>query len=484
LIVDNEARISAVQALNLLDTDPELAFEDAVQLAATICATPISLITVLDGKRQWFKSRVGLKVTETPQEQAFCAHAITQSHLFIVEDASKDVRFEENPLVTGYPNIRFYAGMPLRTPDGYSLGTLCVIDTVPRVLTKEQGAALKLLARQIEIQITMRRQVKGLNEAITAMTRFHEQVVDSNALFQAFMDYSPLVGFMKDDRGRFLYYNRLFAERFAITREEWIGKDDFEIFTRELAEGFRAVDQAVLREGMLRITEETLPGPADTTMHWRTYKYPFEDASGGHLLAGVSLDISAEKDAEIALKNSNEALHHANERLRELSVTDSLTGLSNRRGFDEQLQHEFKTAARYRSAFSMLLIDVDDFKSFNDTFGHTEGDEVLRQVASLLLQGARDTDFVYRHGGEEFAVLLPNTTLEAAGLLGQRICRSMASGSWKHRGVTVSVGAAASTGGLPNAAALVRRADLALYEAKAHGKNRTVPYVLEMQPKP
>lgn len=479
MIVDNEARIAAVHALDLLDSEPEPAFEDAVQLAATICSTPISLITVLDGKRQWFKSRVGLTVTETPQEQAFCAYAIIQPDLFIVEDAREDLRFEENPLVTGDPKIRFYAGMPLRTPDGYSLGTLCVIDTIPRVLTAEQQASLKLLSHQVEAQIAMRRQMKGLRDALAATTRLHEQVVDSNTLFQAFMDNGPLVSYMKDAQGRMLYYNRLFAERFSITREEWIGKDDFEIWPEEFAKGFRAVDLAVLKEGELCVTEETSPGPADTTLHWRSYKFPFEGTSGDQLLAGMSLDISVQKNAEIALKKSHEELHKANEKLRELSVTDALTGLCNRRGFDEQLQVEFKRAARYRTDFSMLLIDADYFKSFNDTFGHGEGDEVLRRVAKLLLDGARATDTVCRHGGEEFAMLLPNTDLDAALLLGKRICHSIASAEWKYRAVTVSIGAAASTGGLPNTAALVRRADLALYEAKAQGRNCAVSYVLQ-----
>ena len=480
LIVDSEARIAAVQALDLLDTEPEAAFEDAVQLAATICNTPISLITVLDGKRQWFKSRIGLTVTETPQEQAFCAHAIRQPNLFIVEDAKLDERFDENPLVTGDPNIRFYAGMPLRTPDGFSLGTLCVIDTMPRQLTVEQQAALKLLSRQVEAQIRMRTQVQGLSEALSATTRFHEQIVDSNALFQAFMDNSPLVSYMKDAEGRLLYYNRPFADRFAITREQWIGKDDFEIWPLAFANRFRESDLAVLEDQKLRITEEISPGPDGATLHWRSYKFLVQGVNGEHLLAGMSLDISVAKQAEMALKKSHDQLHKANGKLRELSVTDTLTGLCNRRGFDDKLHYEFKRAVRYRSDFSMLMIDVDDFKTFNDRFGHTEGDEVLKQVATLLLGGARTTDVVCRHGGEEFAILLPNTGLDAAVLLGERICRSIASAQVRRRQITVSIGASANTDGLPNTSALVRRADLALYEAKAAGKNRVLPYVLQV----
>ena len=481
MIVDNEARIAAVQALGLLDTEPELAFDDAVELAATICSTPISLITVLDGKRQWFKSRVGLRTTQTPQEHAFCAHAIVQPDLFTIEDARQDSRFEDNPLVTGDPHIRFYAGMPLKTPDGFSLGTLCVIDTVPRVLTADQEAALKLLSRQIETQIALRRKMTGLSDALDATTRFHEQVVDSNALFQAFMDNGPLVGYMKDAKGRLLYYNRPFAERFGITPEEWLGKDDFEIWPKGFAADFRARDLAVLEGGVLSVTAETSPGPGDSTLHWRSYKFPLLDSAGGQLLAGVSLDVSAEKNAEAALKKSHEELARANEKLRDLAITDALTGLSNRRGFDDQLKRAFKTAVRHQSHLSLLLIDVDDFKLFNDTFGHSEGDDVLRQVASLLAQNARAADIVCRYGGEEFSILLPNTSLDAALSLAQRICASVASAIWEHREVSVSIGAAESKTGEPNAATLISHADIALYKAKALGKNRAVPYAEDVQ---
>ncbi len=467
-------------ALDLLDTDPEVAFEDAVQLAATICNTPISLITVLDGKRQWFKSRIGVSVTETPQEHAFCAHTIGQSELFVVEDARLDQRFEENPLVTGDPNIRFYAGMPLKTEDGFSLGTLCVVDTKPRQLTVEQTAALKLLSRQVETQIRMRTKVQRLSAALSATTRFHEQIVDSNAIFEAFMDNSPLVGYMKDAQGRLLYYNRPFAERFAISREQWIGKDDFAIWPATFAKSFRDADLSVLEEQSLQTTEDTSPAPDGATIYWRSYKFPVQGAGGTQFLAGVSLDISVEKQAEIELKKSHEKLRKANEKLRELSVTDALTGLCNRRGFDDKLQYEFKKAVRYSSDFAMLIIDVDNFKNYNDMYGHSEGDAVLKQVATLLLQGARATDVVCRHGGEEFAILLPNTELSGAMLVAERICRSVESAPLNRRRITVSIGVSANKDGLPNAAALVRRADLALYEAKAAGKNCALPYTLRV----
>src|SRR5688572_16673492 len=149
----NEAqRLKVLWQYDVLDTVPEEVFDDLTDLAAHICEAPVAMISLVDEKRQWFKSHIGISTTETSRDISFCAHAILQDGLFLVPDATKDARFKDNPSVVGSPKIRFYAGMPLKSPDGFALGTLCVIDKTPRELRPEQKRALMILARHVETQ--------------------------------------------------------------------------------------------------------------------------------------------------------------------------------------------------------------------------------------------------------------------------------------------------------------------------------------------
>ncbi|MGA0556505.1 GAF domain-containing protein [Larkinella sp. VNQ87] len=173
----NEAtRLQALEAYNLLDTLPEPVFDDITRLASEICRTPISLVSLVDKDRQWFKAKQGLKADQTPREYSFCAHAILKpEEIFVVPDARQDERFHDNPLTTGDPYVVFYAGVPLVTPDGNALGSLCVIDKRPRTLTENQLMSLKALGRWVSTEFELRKTRKALESTQTNLKTVRQE---------------------------------------------------------------------------------------------------------------------------------------------------------------------------------------------------------------------------------------------------------------------------------------------------------------------
>lgn len=160
--IDEEARLNALSRYSILDTLPEQIYDDITALASLVCGTPISLVSLVDADRQWFKSTVGVELRETPRSLSFCAHTLGTARTLIVGDAQKDPRFMDNPAVVGDPKIRFYAGAPIVEPGGHVLGTVCVIDTTPRTLSPIQIAALEALARHTMALMEMRRTIQEL----------------------------------------------------------------------------------------------------------------------------------------------------------------------------------------------------------------------------------------------------------------------------------------------------------------------------------
>lgn len=350
---DNEStqssRLQALRSYAVLDTPAEQAYEDIVALASLICGTPIALISLIDEDRQWFKARVGMDAMETPLGQAFCAHAIVNpEQVMEVQDASKDARFVDNPLVTGEPGIRFYAGAPLLTPSGSALGTVCVIDRVPRVLTPVMEEALRALSRQVSALLALR-----------------------------------------------------------------------------------------------------------------------------HANVELQLMANAQRERQAQLERYQQKLEALNADLAHQSQTDVLTGLKNRRAFDRLLSEELSRAQRGASSLALLMVDVDQFKPFNDELGHVAGDDALRRVAQTLQMQARNYDHVARYGGEEFVLVLPETNLTEATAAAERVRGAIEAMYSPQRSITVSVGVALSAQG-DSPEQLIKRSDQALYQAKREGRNRIV----------
>ena len=196
------ARLEALLNYQILDTLPEDAYDDITLLASEICGTPMAAVSLIDSTRQWFKSKVGLAIPETARDNAFCAHAILEPDITIVSDTEADVRFADNPLVTGEPWIRFYAGAPLLTQKGEALGTLCVIDQVQRTLTEKQINSLRALSRQVLAQMELRRHV-GLQEKNQQILKEYQDTLErTNAMLQQQSLTDDVTGF---NNTRFLH---------------------------------------------------------------------------------------------------------------------------------------------------------------------------------------------------------------------------------------------------------------------------------------
>ncbi|TDD76970.1 PAS domain S-box protein [Flavobacterium caseinilyticum] len=209
LPLNESDRLAALESYTIMDSLPEKAYNALTQLATYICGTPIALVSLLDKERQWFKSSVGLGASETPREISFCQYAIMGEEVYEVKNALENELFADNPLVTGNPDIRFYAGAPLKDADGFKLGTLCVIDTVPRALSEDQKNALKLLANQVVLLLQLRKK--------------NADLINTQKEFQNFIDLSKDLVCIANVNGFFYKVNPAFTTVLGYSKEELEG---------------------------------------------------------------------------------------------------------------------------------------------------------------------------------------------------------------------------------------------------------------------
>ena len=286
--VEEATRLAALQRYRVLDTLPEAEYDDLTLLASQICETPVSLVSLVDSRRQWFKSRVGFELEETPREISFCSHAIHESALFEVPDATLDARFCDNSLVTGEHHVRFYAGAPLVAPDGLVLGTLCVIDRKPRQLTPAQRAALSALARQVITLLELRRTVAQIEQS-------NRELRESREEFRQFMDNSPVVAFIKNRDGRMLYVNKCWKETFGV--EAAHTHDGYGWLPDSAAASIRQKDRCVFEENRVVQSIEQVPTPHNPTCQWLVFKFPIGQGAAMRL-GGVALDLTEMRRAQ------------------------------------------------------------------------------------------------------------------------------------------------------------------------------------------
>ena len=293
---NEQQRLAALHRYHVLDTPPEQALDDLTSLATQICDTPISLIALVDQDRQWFKSRAGLFATETPRDVSFCGHTILQGGLLIVADATKDPRFADNPLVTGDPHVRFYAGAPLLAPGGEAVGTICVIDHVPRTLTEAQQAALLALSRQAIAHMELRRQAREL----AAKEQFLRTIIESEP------ECVKVIG--RD--GALLTMNRAGLDMIeANSFEEVSGQCVYPLVDPRDRPAFEELNARVFRGGTGTITFRIV-GLKGTPRWMETHAAPLRDEAGQvTALLGITRDITERRRTEETLRASEDRYH-------------------------------------------------------------------------------------------------------------------------------------------------------------------------------
>ena len=457
-------RLAAVKSLALLDTAPEEEFDELALLAAAVCGASTSLVTLLDENRQFHKAAIGLIAeSEIQRSDSFCQYTIEQDGVFVVEDAARDQRFTQNPLVTSGPKFRFYAGAPLTTEDGLRVGALCVLDTAARGLSEQQTIALATLARQVVARMELRQKRVQLEEAMRRI-RVRE------ALFRTFADNIPLNAYLEDPTGAMAFYNRHFAEHFKISASEWLGKRSIDLWPDAVSENLKKQD-GIARQTMKQVeSTATMPTSDGGLSHWKTRRVPYEMEKGKVWLAGVAIDITEQIEREATLLKTQTNLRAANALLRASALTDDLTGLWNRRAFNARIEQEISAARSTCCPLGLIMLDVDNFKNLNDQFGHPFGDQILRQVGALLGAHVRTDDIACRYGGEEFVLLIPRADQAVLEILADRILSHIARSEWPERKVTLSLGLAVYSDTLNTSQLLIDAADTALYDAKAAGK--------------
>src|SRR5580658_1025997 len=325
-ILPNEAeRLAALRRYDILDTPAEAEFNNFTRLASQICGTPIATITLVDAARQWFKGNIGLEMTGTPRDIFFCGHAIAGSEILEVPNALEDDRFRDNPLVTGDPNVRFYAGAPLVTPDGLNIGALCVLDRTPHHLTPDQREMLALLSRQVVHLLELRLagcRIKWLNENLEHLvTQRTEELRESEERFRTLAEQSSEVfWFVGLNPERTVYVSPavekiwgLPAARFYEDSRTWIKS----LHCEDQARVSQAYEAATSGQSARFETEYRVLRP-DGSLRWiMDSGTPIRDAGGEIIrIGGMAKDITERKRAEAALRAANAELEAKNFELR------------------------------------------------------------------------------------------------------------------------------------------------------------------------
>ncbi len=450
LPVNELQRLAALHALDVLDTEPERVFDSLASTAAALCDAPIALVSLVDEHRQWFKAKVGLHIRELPREIAFCAHVVAAGELLEVGDALLDERFADNPLVTGPPDIQFYAGAPIRLADGSILGSLCVIDHVPRTLSNTQRLALSWLADVATAEVVRGDLARSRGQLQTTLDSIGDAVITT------------------DPYGRVQWMNPVAERTTGWLMDDAVGKPLSAVFVivDDATRTFAAdpVDLCLARESTVDVVEHvTLIARTGRESAIACSASPIREADGRVLGAVLTFrDVSEQR--RLTSEMSHRAMH------------DFLTGLPNRTAFEGRLASLLATIPHDGREHVLLFIDLDQFKVVNDACGHAAGDQLLCQISGIVRTCVRTHDTLARLGGDEFGLLLEDCDPARAQIVAQKICDQMEQFRFVHEGrrfrVGASIGLVPFDARWPSVTAALQAADASCYAAKEEGRNR------------
>lgn len=481
---DEPSRMDALMAYHLMDSAREVEFDEIVQLAARICETPIAVISLVDEDRQWLKAQVGLSLTQTPRYIAFCAHTILQSELMVVSDTHTDARFANNILVTGEPHLRSYIGAPLITAEGYALGTLSVMDTVPRQLNEQQMFALGVLSRQVMNQLEAKRSIAKLNEVViqrdlaqVSLRQIQEQLEarvierthelsalnaayeETNHFFTTLWETTTDAVLVIDAQDNILYASPAAWKVLGYLPEQLIGENLSMIQPERLRQSHKRGMQRYLQESIKILdwgSNEVFGLRPDGTETALEVAFSEMNLDGKRLFVGFFRDITERVKAQAELAYA--ASH------------DPVTGLA----LYPLVEKELSCALTGNAPVSVFFIDLDHFHAINESMGPQFGDDALRQIAERLSEVVGDSGQVGRFAGDEFVVVVPGLNPSQAHGLAEAL-RLAISPVLICDGfpllIQASIGLTWSPEHGVTPADLVRRAEAAMTRAKRQGRN-------------